>query len=518
LSSSSVPAPKVESEHSDLGRRTASGLSWQAFASLTSAVSSFAFGVALARLLLPEDFGIIGIALLATGFVNVVADLGLGPSLIQQRAISERHVRVCHTISMAMAVLMTLALVGTADFIASLFGDARVAPVLKALAIASLLKGFSITSGALLVRRLAFRTTVRIELVSSIIGYGGVAVAMAVAGYGYWSLVGGMLAQTAFSGVLTYSAERHNLRPLVASSEIRDLIGFSVGMSLTSTVNYFALRGDYFVVGRLMNATNLGFYSRAYTLMELPLVVFGSALNRVLFPAASRVQDDAERFRRAYLTIFSLSTAVALPISLALVVLAPELIITLYGAAWAPTVPLLQILCLFGIFRMTYNTASTFLRARGQMYRLLVCTLLYGTLVVGGSWWAGSIGGLAGVAWAVGGAITCMWLLVVGFANRAAGVSIGQFAREFARAAAPGLVVAVGLALLVTGMRLAEVPALVRLAVAVATFGVAFAVTFHMQARRFDHPAINTFLDRIRSQVFASGARLRRMFLRAEAC
>ena len=465
-------------------------------ASLVRVLASFGFGIALARLLPPEDFGIVGMALIATSFVYVVADLGLGPAIIQRKAITERHIRVCHTISVTVAVLLTAALWGSAGLIADFFNDTRVAPVLRVLAFAFLFSGWSITSGALLVRRFAFKVSVKIEVLASIVGYGGVAVAMAFAGFGYWSLVGGTLAQAMISSVLTYLAERHALRPLVARAEIKDLVAFSTGMSLTSMVNFFALKGDYFVVGRMMNATSLGFYSRAYTLMELPLVFFGSALSRVLFPAAARVQDEPERFRRAYLTTLSISVAVSLPISFAVVILAPEIILALYGDAWAPTIPLLQILSLFGMFRMTYNTASTFVRARGQVYRLLLCSVVYGVLVVGGSWWGASIAGMEEVAWAVGGAITTMWLLVVAFANRAAAVSLGEFARALAFAVAPGLAISLGLFGLVNGLRGLKVPSLALVGVAGSIFAVAFAWSLLYQARQLDHAAVSTLLER----------------------
>lgn len=300
--------------------------------------------------------------------------------------------------------------------------------------------------------------------------------------------------QTVLSSVLSYAAERHALLPLVARAETRDLIGFSVGMSLTSTANYFARQGDYFVVGRLMSASSLGFYSRAYSLMQLPLTFFGRALSRVLFPAASRVQDDPERFRRAYLATFSISVAVSLPISLAVAVLAPEIILTLYGEKWAATVPLLQTLALFGVFRMSYNTAAAFVRARGQSYRLLLSQVIYGGMVVGGSWWAGTVAGLQGVAWAVGGAIFAMWLLVVGFANKAAAVSIGRFVSSLATAAVPGMAIGLFIYGVATGLRALLTPSFALLVVAGMAFSIITLWVLTYQARQLDHPAVQVHL------------------------
>jgi PST family polysaccharide transporter len=484
-----------------LAQRTASGLGWQVSASGIRFLGRFGIGIALARLLPPEDFGIVGIALIATGFASTLADLGLGPALVQAKNITQRHIRVSLTLSVLVALLMATLLYSSAGLIAGFFDDARVGPVLRLLSATFLLSGFGLTAGALLARRLAFKTTVKIELLSSIIGYGGVAIALAAAGFGYWSLVWGTIAQTALSVPLTYAAERHSLRPLISRVEIRDLLRFSSGMSLSSTVNFFARQGDYFVVGRLMSASSLGIYSRAFMLMELPHFFLGTALSRVLFPAASRVQSEPERFRRAYLTTFSLSVAVSTPVSLAVVILAPEIILTLYGGAWAAAIPLVQILSLFGMFRMSYNTAGAFVRAKGHAYRILLCQVIYGTLVVGGSWWAASLYGLEGVAWAVGGAIASLWVLIVGFANQAAGVSTTQFARALIPAAAPGVLIAAVLIVVVTGLRVLALPQPLVLVVGGGAFSILTLRALIAQARNINHPAINQLLGRFEAMV-----------------
>ena len=489
------PAESAATEGT-LAQQTASGLGWQVSASAIRFLGRFGVGVALARLLPPEDFGIVGIALIATGFASTLADLGLGPALIQAKAITERHIRVSLTLSVLMAFLMAAALYGSARLIADFFDDARVGPVLRLLSLTFLLSGFSVTAAALLVRRLAFKTTVKIELLSSIAGYGGVAIPLAAAGFGYWSLVWGTIAQTALSVPMTYVAGRHSLRPLISRAEIRDLLRFSSGMSLSSTMNFFARQGDYFVVGRLMSAASLGIYSRAFMLMELPHLFLGTALSRVLFPAASRVQSEPERFRRAYLTTFSLSVALSLPVSLAVAILAPEIILTLYGEAWAGAVPLVQILSMFGMFRMTYNTAGAFVRAKGHAYRILLCQLIYGALVVGGSWWAASGYGLEGVAWAVGGAIASLWVLIVAFANHAAAVPAPQFVRAIIHASAPGFLIAAVLILFVTGLRVLSLPQTVVLVLGGVMFSILMLRSLTVQARSFDHPAINQLMSR----------------------
>jgi PST family polysaccharide transporter len=420
-------------------------------------VAQLGIGITLARLLPPEDFGIVGIAYIATGLASTLTDLGLGPAIVQR--------------------------------------------VLESLALTFPVAGFGVTGGAVLTRQMRFRVLVKIELASSLLGFGATAVTMAAMGFGYWSLVGGTLVQTVLSSVLRFAVTCHDLRPLAARAELSDLFGFSAGVSLAGIVNYFALRGDSFAIGRLMSATSLGFYSRAYALMALPLTFLGSALSKVLFPAAVRVQDDPERFRRAYLTTYYLSLAVSVPISLGMVVLAPELIMSLYGPKWAPTIPLLQVLGLFGMFRMSYNNAAAFIHARGRAFGLVVSQIAYAALVIGGSFWAIPRFGLNGVAWAVGGAILAMWLMVVGMANRASTVPLPAFARTVLMAVWPGLGLGLCLYVSTLGLRTLQLPSMLLLLLVAPVYALAILATLYHQARQLDHPAINARLDQAVARV-----------------
>lgn len=495
-------------DRQDVGRRTISGVLWQLFAGLGNFISRFGIGILLARLLPPEDFGIIALAYIVIGFATTLTDAGMGPALIQRDVVTDRHVRVCHTTCVGLSTVVMAIIFGFADPIADFFRDPRVGPVLRALSFTFLLTGFGITSRTLLTRRLAFRTIVRIQLLCSIVGYGAVAVAMALAGHGYWSLVTGTIVQALLATVLTYAAARHSLIPLLSRSELRELIGFSAGMSLESMTNYLARQGDYFVVGRVMNATSLGLYSRAYTLMNLPLSFVGSALSQVLFPSASRVQHEPERFRRAYLAAFTLSMAVSMPCSLALSILAPEVILTVYGDAWAGAVPLLQILALFGAFRMSYNTAGAFIRARGQAYRLLASQIIYGAIVIAGSMWVIPIAGLSGVAWNVGAAIIVMWSLMVVFANSAAEVTARDFLAKLGLAAGPPILSSAALLALVAGMRAAGFARVPLILVAGLVFVLVTAACLLYQIRRIGHPTIEAAMRRLLMPI-ASIPRLR---------
>jgi PST family polysaccharide transporter len=487
----------TESKVESLGDLAVTGLSWQVVANFLRFGAQFGITVVLARLLPPEDFGVIGIAYLIIGFVQVVSDLGFGQAIIQRDELTERHIRVCHTISVSFALLLVVALFFTAPMVASFFNDLRVSPAIQALTLSTLFVGFGITAASMLARNMAFKAIIIIELISAVLGYGVVSIAMAYTGFGYWSLIAGAIVQSFLASTLSYIAIRHPLKPLLAQAEFRDLVGFSTGSSLTSISAYFALKGDYFFVGRNMSAHALGLYARAYTLMELPLIFFGAALSKVLFPVASRIRQDKSRFKRGYLTAMLVSVSLSLPVSLALVILAPEIILVLFGEVWKPSIPLLQILCLFGVFRMSYNTAAAFLRAKGHVYYLFACIVIYGVAVCVGAWYFSTRQNLAGVAWAIGCSLLIMWTFVTFVANRKFEVRVGEFLVTLYHAATPGLVIATFLAVFIHGLRTIGWHPAVILVLGLTVFSSMFAYGVWRQFKRLDHPAMNSLLERI---------------------
>jgi PST family polysaccharide transporter len=173
--------------------------------------------------------------------------------------------------------------------------------------------------------------------------------------------------------------------------------------------NYLAVNADNFIVGRLLGATSLGLYARAFNLMNLPYVYVASVLSGVLFPAFSQIQTDIPRLRRGYLTMTMLTAVIAGPSMVALAIAAPFLVPTLYGPAWAGVVLPLQILCAAGYFRSLFHVGSIVAKSVGRVYSDLQRQVGYAIVVVCGAI-AGSFFELPGVAVGVGVAIVLMFI------------------------------------------------------------------------------------------------------------
>jgi PST family polysaccharide transporter len=174
-------------------------------------------------------------------------------------------------------------------------------------------------------------------------------------------------------------------------------------------VNYVALNGDNFIVGRSIGSASLGLYNRAYLLMNLPFTYAASVMSSVLFPAFAEVQGDSARLRRGYLLMTRIMAMISAPMMVTLAVVAPYLVRTLYGPQWSGTVAPLQILCLAGYFRALYHLGGIVAQSVGRVYGELRNQIVYAISVVLGAT-AGSQYGLPGVATGVAFAILIMFV------------------------------------------------------------------------------------------------------------
>jgi PST family polysaccharide transporter len=279
-----------------------------------------------------------------------------------------------------------------------------------------------VVAEALLRRNLDFRRQFLIETTSYVLGYGGVAVGLALLGHGVWSLVWGGLVQTLISSSAQLAVVRHPIRPLFAASELQELLGFGLGAAASACVNYVALNGDYFVIGRLMGAFDLGLYTRAYGLMNLPHTYAAGVMSGVMFPAFAQVQGEPARVRSAYLLVTRLTAMIAAPAMITLAIVAPHLVRGLYGPQWIGAVVPLQILSIAGYFRALYHLGGVVAHSVGRVYGDLWRQVTYAAAIVGGTL-VGSRYGLPGVAAGVSAAILYMFVATGHLALNAIGIS-----------------------------------------------------------------------------------------------
>jgi len=426
--------PEAGESGGQLLERTVNAVGWQFATVFGKYVLQFLVVAVLSRLLSPEDFGVVGQAMIFIGLANLFSDIGVAPALIQRKTITDAHIRVAFTFSVLTGFIMAGIAWLTAWIPAMVFRSAALEPLLQLLSVTLLFKSIGITATCLLMRRLDFRRWFWIYIGAYVAGSATVGVGMALAGYGPWALAWAYVTQDALSCLILLAVVRHPMRFLFARAEARQLLGFGVGMTLSRLTHYATENLDRFVVGRWLGAAPLGLYTRAYELLTVSNQTFAQVLGRVLFPLFSKMQDEPERLWGAYLRAVSTVSLVAFPICTGLAVAAPEAVRFVFGPHWDEAVLPLQILCVGGVFWAVTTLSDAVVQALGAVYGIfwrrvvLSAAIFIGALI-------GSQQGIAGVAAGVAASMVMMYFLMARLCVR---LTQGNW-RQFALCQIPGI-------------------------------------------------------------------------------
>ncbi|WP_181832712.1 lipopolysaccharide biosynthesis protein [Bosea caraganae] len=415
-----------------LSRRTIEGFAWMFVGAGSQALLRIAVLAVLARLLTPTDFGVVSAAMTVVALADIFGTIGIAPAIVQMPQLDREHVRTGFTVSALASFAITAILFVAAPVVAGLFQIPAVEPALRVLCFIFAIRGFAIVAEAKLQREMRFRSISLIGMASYALGYGAVAIGLALAGFGIWSLVWGQIAQSVLASLAFIACSRHAMRPLLHWGALRRLLRFGAGITLSSLGNYVALNADQFIVGRWLGAATLGIYNRAYTILMQPVNLFGAVGDKVLFPALATIQSDRDRLARAYCRSVGLIALATIPLSGFLTLFAEECIQLLLGKQWLQVTLPFQILVASLFFRTAYKISSTLLRARGMTFWLASWQWLYAASVCAGAW-LGLPYGLSGVAAGIGAAIVITFVLGLVLSKRACALSLRQIAAIMGR-------------------------------------------------------------------------------------
>ena len=415
----------------DLRRRTVSGLGWNTAAQSLVKALQFAAMVVLARLLSPHEFGLFGMILVFTGFASTIADAGLSSAIIQKQAISEASLSSVFWLSLAIGCALTIIVAFAASPLAQFYNEPRLQPMAIALAFNFVLASLCVVPYALLQKNLDFRSRFWIETVA-ISSSGIAALGLALAGAGVWSLVAQLLCENATRAIATWYLSSWRPQRLFDRTAVKELLNFGWNLVGFNVVVYCAQNFDKLVIGHQIGGAALGVYSLADRLMRVPLSNVTAISGAVMFPALSKLRDNVESARRAYLQANRMIALITFPMMLGLSVLAEPAILVIYGQKWQGAVAFVQLLSFAGLAQSVYNTAGWIFLSRGRpdiLFRLGLLSMsvrIVGVLI--GLHW-----GLLGIAWAyVLGGYLCIFYPTWSAAGRLIGVRFGELLKNVA--------------------------------------------------------------------------------------
>lgn len=357
------------------------GVKWTTISQVVRQIVQFATTVVLTRLLLPTDFGLMGMATIATGFANLFADLGTASAIIQRKELSNALLSSIFWFNIAFGLGLTFLFILIAPLVALFYNEPRMTGLLQVLSVSFVISSLGIVQKARLERSLTFHLLAKIEIVATIVG-AVVGIGSALSGYGAWSLVYQLLSIATVTTMLLWVWSNWKPSFQFCWSDIRAISRYSLNLSGSRIFNYFSRNADYLLIGRYLGAQQLGYYTLAYRIMLYPLQNISQVIGRVMFPSFSQIQDDNALFRQTYLKIISLIALITFPLMLGLMVLADHFILFIAGAEWAPVIIILIILAPVGMSQSLGTTVGTIYQAKGRTDWMFKWGVISGTLTV----------------------------------------------------------------------------------------------------------------------------------------
>jgi O-antigen/teichoic acid export membrane protein len=404
--------------------------------------------IVLARLLVPSDFGLVALTLAILAVAYIAQESGLGAALIVHRGDLRTAAASVSIFSPLVACGLYVVAFVSAPVFANVFDEPRLTDVLRVMGIVLVLRGFAIAPLSLLQREMRFGPFTAIELAGGI-AQAGTAIVLAVLGAGVWSLVGGHIALALVQVALAWWFSPLRPSPFEARRDtLRELMRFGRHVGVANFINYGNASAEGIVVGRVLGATALGYYTLASRLASMPVGVIGNILGRGVFAALSRLQDDRAAFRKVWLENVQRIALFSVPAIIGVVLVADPLVTALLGEEWRPAIVPLQILALNGVVRTFAATSGEVFQAlRRPQLRVYLETvhlvLLVPALIVGARWL--ELNGAAGAVVLVN-AITGTAALVA--ILRLLGVGVSELGRAMLRPAAGWALMAAALLVL----------------------------------------------------------------------
>ncbi len=348
-----------------LRRVAARGVFWTALDKVGYQLATLVIFTILARILVPEAFGLVALATVFTSLLKIIADQGMADAIVQRPDLEEAHLDTAFWSSVGFGALLTALLAAAAWPLAGLLGEPQLAPVLAAMSAMLAISGFSNVQKAILTREFAFASLAVRSLAAVVIG-GVIGVGAAIAGAGVWSLVAQTLTFELVSVITLWAASDWRPRMRFSRTHFKELLPFGASVVAFRAFRLGNTQIDNLMIGAFLGATALGFYVVAYRVLRLMINVTTAVVGAVAFPTFSRVQGDIDRVRELYYRTTRLAAVIAVPAFLGVVVTAEEVTALLFGPVWGPSVPVMQLLGFAGLVTTVTFLNSTVLKALGK--------------------------------------------------------------------------------------------------------------------------------------------------------
>jgi PST family polysaccharide transporter len=402
------------------------GIPWTFLTLAGSRLVQIGATVVLARLLVPEDFGLVALALAISIFLGLVASLGLGGVYVVRQDLDEREQGTYLTMFLAMGAGFALLMAALSPLAARAFAEPRLDEIVLGLAVMVFFSGgLNWFYEALMQRELEFRNRFAAQMVQAVT-YAGTGIVLAALGAGVWSLVAAQIVAAAAYAVALLVLAPYRVRPAWDGAAAAEGVRGGSGFLVQTVAGFAAQNVDILVVGRVLGAARLGFYSMAVRLCELPTWFVAESVAKVTFPGFARMRHRGEDVTPAFLSALKLVAFVTCPLGILLSGAAEPIALVVFGERWAGMIGPLAVLGVWAAVKPVRNTIAWLLNSIGHQAILGRISLAMLVLLVPTVYVAARAGGLTEVAWVVLGESVLATALLAWFARTRAGVSLAS--------------------------------------------------------------------------------------------
>jgi PST family polysaccharide transporter len=431
---------------------------WQALNVFSQVLLQLAFISILARLITKEAFGVMAIALVMVGFIEIFSQIGIGPALIQRKKLTQENINGAFFISLLLGILFTIGLYIIAPWIAKYYDYEPLTAVLRWIGLSFFISALAIVPRSLIIKEMSFRKLFFCSITAMTIGNLGVGLTLAFLGYDLWAYVFALLAQNALMTISYWFFHPVKLTLSWNWETTMDMIRYGGGSTIFNVFNYAATKIDTLIVGKMANADQLldqqgfqqaeqatdlsigesnqvlsqaqidpiptsmsseswsttGIYDRSVYLMSLPITVLGKLSDSVMFSGLSQLQDDVPRLQRAYLSALYHIGLLVIPGSVFMVFFAEEITILFLGENFYESIPIVKILFISVAFRSLIKISDSVVRALDKVYTASAIKAMFFVLVAIGTYFGWAYG-LEGVAWSLVFAVAIQFFMMKSF-------------------------------------------------------------------------------------------------------
>lgn len=377
------------------------GMLWTFSGSIVKILLQFIVIGILARLLTPQEFGIVAVMMILVNFSDLFTQMGIGSALIQLQRLTPKHISTGYSLSLIIGLTIGGLFYFVAPHVATFFELENVDDAIRFFSIFFPINSLGSVSTSLLSRKFKFPILVKVGAISYLLGIGLTSIVLAILGFGFWSLILGQFASLVIGTSSKMYFERPSFSFSFPKKIVNEILFYGSGHTLGTIFNYFAENADNIVVGKYLGTIALGIYSKAFQLLAIPAKFFGSIFDKVLFPILSLKQNEIKKLSNFYLFSHSICFGLLMPIAVLIFINAQLIVDIVLGNQWDKVVFPLQILIIGLAFRFGSKINKSYLKSMGLVYKSAFYQLIFAVMMgsfcfIGGLWF-----GLYGVAFGV---------------------------------------------------------------------------------------------------------------------